>query len=37
MIGTFVGDALGMPWEGASGTEIPDELEMREARLGVGT
>lgn len=37
MIGTFVGDALGMPWEGSPGAEIPYELEMRDARLGRGT
>ncbi len=37
MIGTFVGDALGMPWEGALSEGIPHELEMRDARLGPGT
>jgi len=37
MLGTFVGDALGMPWEGASSESIPDQLEMRDERLGPGT
>lgn len=37
MLGTFVGDALGMPFEGALPAEIPDRLEMLDARLGRGT
>ena len=37
LIGTFVGDALGMPFEGAEPMEIPERLEMLDARLGRGT
>jgi poly(ADP-ribose) glycohydrolase ARH3 len=37
LLGTFVGDALGMPFEGATHTVIPSEIEMTEARLGRGT
>lgn len=37
MLGTFVGDALGMPWEGAAGEAIPSKLEMEDERLGAGT
>lgn len=37
MLGTFVGDALGMPWEGLGGEAIPEQVEMREGRLGIGT
>jgi poly(ADP-ribose) glycohydrolase ARH3 len=37
LLGTFVGDALGMPFEGAAPAEIPERLEMLEARLGRGT
>lgn len=37
LLGTFVGDALGMPFEGAPPTEIPDRLDMLDARLGRGT
>jgi poly(ADP-ribose) glycohydrolase ARH3 len=37
LLGTFVGDALGMPFEGAPPTAIPDLLEMQEARLGRGS
>jgi poly(ADP-ribose) glycohydrolase ARH3 len=37
LLGTFVGDALGMPYEGAGPEAIPEELDMREARLGRGT
>ncbi|HWC25961.1 MAG TPA: ADP-ribosylglycohydrolase family protein [Solirubrobacteraceae bacterium] len=37
LLGTFVGDALGMPWEGRRGDDVPDVLEMRDARLGRGT
>ena len=37
LLGTFVGDALGMPFEGATHTAIPSEVEMMEARLGRGT
>jgi len=37
LLGTFVGDALGMPWEGASSESMPDELDMRDERLGPGT
>jgi poly(ADP-ribose) glycohydrolase ARH3 len=37
LLGTFVGDAVGMPFEGAPPTEIPEHLEMLDARLGRGT
>jgi poly(ADP-ribose) glycohydrolase ARH3 len=37
LLGTFVGDALGMPYEGLPGSEVPARLEMVEARRGRGT
>jgi poly(ADP-ribose) glycohydrolase ARH3 len=37
LLGTFVGDALGMPYEGLSAAAIPSRLEMVEARRGRGT
>ena len=37
LLGTFVGDALGMPFEGAPPTRIPERLTMLDARLGRGT
>ena len=37
LLGTFVGDALGMPFEGGAPAEIPERLEMLDARLGRGT
>jgi poly(ADP-ribose) glycohydrolase ARH3 len=37
LLGTFVGDALGMPFEGAPSGPHPERLEMLEARLGRGT
>ncbi|MBA2581349.1 MAG: ADP-ribosylglycohydrolase family protein [Thermoleophilaceae bacterium] len=37
LLGTFVGDALGMPFEGAPPARIPQRLTMLEARLGRGT
>jgi poly(ADP-ribose) glycohydrolase ARH3 len=37
LLGTFVGDALGMPFEGAAPTAIPERLTMLDARLGRGT
>jgi ADP-ribosylglycohydrolase len=37
MLGTFVGDALGMPYEGLPPESAPDPPEMEEARLGRGT
>jgi poly(ADP-ribose) glycohydrolase ARH3 len=37
LLGTFVGDALGMPWEGMPPDAIPDQPEMVDARLGLGT
>jgi poly(ADP-ribose) glycohydrolase ARH3 len=37
LLGTFVGDALGMPFEGAAAGAIPMRVEMVEARLGRGT
>ena len=36
-MGTFVGDAVGMPFEGAEPVVSTVALEMREARLGAGT
>lgn len=37
LLGTFAGDALGMPWEGAPPDAIPAVLDMEPARLGAGT
>jgi poly(ADP-ribose) glycohydrolase ARH3 len=37
LLGTFVGDALGMPFEQADPTEVPERVEMVDARLGRGT
>src|ERR687897_626859 len=37
LVGTFVGDALGMTFEGAPASAIPARLEMLDARLGRGT
>lgn len=37
LLGTFVGDALGMPFESAPHTAIPVEVEMVAARRGRGT
>jgi poly(ADP-ribose) glycohydrolase ARH3 len=37
LLGTFVGDALGMPFEGRPAETIPPRVEMVEARLGRGT
>jgi poly(ADP-ribose) glycohydrolase ARH3 len=37
LLGTFVGDALGMPFEGATPEKVPERLEMLDARLGRGT
>jgi len=37
LLGTFVGDALGMPFEGVPHRTIPSAVEMVEARLGRGT
>jgi len=37
LLGTFVGDALGMPFEGMPRASIPRHVEMTEARLGRGT
>jgi poly(ADP-ribose) glycohydrolase ARH3 len=37
LLGTFVGDALGMPFEGAAPAAIPERLTMVDARLGRGT
>lgn len=37
LLGTFVGDALGMPFEGAGAEAVAAPLEMEEARLGRGT
>lgn len=37
LLGTFVGDALGMAWEGAAVVAIPVVIEMVDARLGPGT
>jgi poly(ADP-ribose) glycohydrolase ARH3 len=37
LLGTFVGDALGMPFEGVAADQIPERLELEDARLGRGT
>lgn len=37
LLGTFVGDALGMPFEGAPQSAIPADVEMVAARRGRGT
>jgi poly(ADP-ribose) glycohydrolase ARH3 len=37
LLGTFTGDALGMPYEGLPGDRIPNPVEMVQARLGRGT
>jgi poly(ADP-ribose) glycohydrolase ARH3 len=37
LLGTFVGDALGMPFEGLARAAIPERLTMLDARLGRGT
>src|ERR671922_1452996 len=37
LLGTFVGDALGMPYEGMSPTAVPERLDMVEARRGRGS
>lgn len=37
LLGTFVGDALGMPFERTSPSEVPERVEMQAARLGRGT
>jgi poly(ADP-ribose) glycohydrolase ARH3 len=37
LLGTFVGDALGMPYEGQPGHAVPDEVEMRGGRAPAGS
>jgi poly(ADP-ribose) glycohydrolase ARH3 len=37
LLGTFAGDALGMPFEGATPAAIPERLVMLDARLGRGS
>lgn len=37
LLGTFVGDALGMPFEGRPPGAVPERVEMVDARLGRGT
>ena len=37
LLGTFTGDALGMPFEGEPPEAVPERLEMLAARLGRGT
>jgi poly(ADP-ribose) glycohydrolase ARH3 len=37
LLGTFAGDALGMPFEGASPAAIPERLVMLDGRLGRGS
>lgn len=37
LLGTFVGDALGMPFEGAPPAAISERVDMVDARLGRGT
>lgn len=36
LLGTFTGDALGMPFEGAAPAAVPERLDMLDARLGRG-
>jgi poly(ADP-ribose) glycohydrolase ARH3 len=37
LLGAFVGDALGMPYEGRPGYELPERLEMRDGRAAAGS
>ncbi|MDQ4048652.1 MAG: ADP-ribosylglycohydrolase family protein, partial [Actinomycetota bacterium] len=37
LLGTFAGDALGMPFEGADPAAVPERLDMLDARLGRGS
>ncbi len=37
LLGTVVGDPLGMPFEGRPPGAVPDHVEMADARLGRGT
>ncbi|MGE5635610.1 MAG: ADP-ribosylglycohydrolase family protein, partial [Nocardioidaceae bacterium] len=37
LLGAFVGDALGMPFEGMPPASIPERVEMENARRGRGT
>lgn len=37
LLGVFVGDALGMPYEGQPGHAIPDRVEMRDGRRPPGS
>lgn len=37
LLGTFTGDALGMPFEGTPPAAVPKRVEMVDARLGRGT
>ena len=36
LLGAFVGDALGMPYEGQPGVAVPDRVEMRDGRAPAG-
>jgi poly(ADP-ribose) glycohydrolase ARH3 len=37
LLGTFVGDAVGMPWTGLPANRVPDVLEMADGRLPRGS
>ncbi|HEU0025374.1 MAG TPA: ADP-ribosylglycohydrolase family protein [Thermoleophilaceae bacterium] len=37
LLGAFVGDALGMPYEGKSGDLVPERVEMRDGRAAAGS
>ena len=37
LLGAFVGDALGMPYEGRPGHAVPDVVEMRDGRAPAGS
>jgi ADP-ribosylglycohydrolase len=37
LLGAFVGDTLGMPYEGQPGHAVPDLVEMREGRAAAGS
>jgi poly(ADP-ribose) glycohydrolase ARH3 len=37
LLGAFVGDALGMPYEGEPGDAVPEQVEMRDGRAPAGS
>jgi poly(ADP-ribose) glycohydrolase ARH3 len=37
LVGAFVGDALGLPYEGQPGDAVPDPVEMRDGRAPAGS